>query len=874
MLRLKLSLLYILLFTTGLSAQAVFEHAETCKWAFSFTPNQRNTNNKVLNQLALAHLKIPEKASFTFEFRYTIDVNFQLNDSLLVTLTINPIQVTGDKSIKGFDIQQLLKPSEYDMNVMLKHPGSGTIWNQRKIVTIVNGTVPIFTFPDSLWKEGMQVQVNFNRISFSEADYRKIEKELMAIRDYYASASLGDTIYKQLRKSRINTGDLQEVMKLYTTGIKGLFLLNQSLAVKSEIVPGNDPLKVAEKTRILSYNFYEYLDYIRKSNLKLLTGNIYLKLAEAYLQSLVDADRLSRQVDYYSSPFYYKLYSNSITATQLNEAKDMFVKEAELRGMNHFDVTALSQYILREYLQKSKSLTAEDRYVEAVDLLAGALKFKNLNPYDQYSNAVESELESARNGLISSYTGIIQRSLDKNLFSLAEKYLDEAETYTQKSGMNDSGTNRFKELYIKMADIHVQLGNNYIARNDYKNSLDEFNRSLELLSSYESRVRIQAEDGLLISVRSLYNQMIERTVKSVGIKDYSLAALQLDKAEKFASEYPSFYPDKTYTGNIKYEIAALKYTDLINHVQASTYAKVTEETIQDMVEAYSLNKQYQFRDAGLLDTLVVNLGVPYVSSIFSQGRLKHWAGESDSAIFYANAAINLAAKLDLNNNSIITDQYNQLLSLARESFCSEAMGEYTSLLNQASNLFKDNKFEEALHITTRARELVYSKASCGLTTIDLNNLLLLYQHQITWDKMVSEAFKLLQENKFQESADLILKAESIYSYYHLDTSGLANVGYYDLAKTTDNLPMLRHAISYHISRAKLDQALSLMERLRLTGVPAEETDDLQESLARNLSQRDKAEIPDPDVKAILMNYTLGNKWYQKFEKVYKYYLKS
>lgn len=874
MLRLKFSLLFVFLFTAGLSAQSIFEHTETCNWAFNYVPNKRNTNNKVLNQLALAHLKIPEKASFTFEFRYTVDVNFQLNDSLSVTLTVNPIQVTGDKSIKGFDIQRLLKPSVYDMNVMLKHPGSGIIRNQRKIVTIENGTIPIFSFPDSLWKEGMQVQVNFNRISFSEADYRKIELELVAIRDYYASASLGDTIYRQLRKSRIHTGDLQEVMKIYTTGIKGLSLLNQSLAVKSEIVPGDDPLKVAEKTKILRYNFYEYLDYIRMSNLKLLTGNVYHKLAEAYMLSLVDADLLSRQVDYYSSPFYYKLYANSITAAQLNEAKDLFLKEAELRGMKHFDIQVLSNCILKEYLQKSKSLTGEDRYVEAVDLLTGALKFKNLNPYDQYTDKVESELAIARNGLINSYNGIIQKSLDKNLFTLAEKYLDEAENFTQKYGMDNSGTNRFKELYLKMADIHVQLGNNYIAHYDYQNSLDEFSKSLDLLNGDENIIRNKAENGLLISVRSLYNQMIDRTVKSIGINDYSLAALQLEKAEKFASEYPVFCPDKTFTGDIKYKIAELKYTHLINQVKASTHNKVTEETIQTLVEALDLYRQFHFNDTGLLDSLVADLGVPYVSSIFSQGRLKHWAGEPDSAIFYANAAINLATKLDLMNNSSIANQYEQLMSLARESFCSEAMGTYNSLLNQASALFKDNKFEEALKKTNKARELVYNKASCGLTTAELNKLLVVYEHQITWDNMVSEAFKLLKENKFQESADLILKAESIFSYYHLDTSGLVNVGYYDLAKETDNQLMLKHAISYHMSRGKPDQALSLLEKLRLTGIPAEETDYLQESLARNLSQRDKAEIPDPDVKVILMNYTLGNKWYQKFEKAYKYYLKS
>lgn len=873
MLRLQLSILLIIFLVTGIDAQTIYEHSDTSRFLFSYKPYIKSSNNNVLNQLALAHLKLPEKTSLTYSFRYRVSVNYRQSDSLFIILDVKTLDVKGDKQIRDFNIEKLLEPSGYDVSFSLRDPVRGVIMQDRKGIIMDDGLVQIASFPDSLWSAGVDISLKINDIDFTGQDYRKLELELAAIRDYYSSASLGDTLLKKIQNQRKNPGEFEEIIKLYTTGIKGLYLLKQSLDVSSEIVPGKDPLKVEAKNKIMAYNLEEFVDYILQSRKALLKGDVYDRFAAAYIESLKEANKLSQSVDYYSSPFYYRLYSNSITVEQLKEAAHLFEKEVTRRIHKSIDFNKLTRELMRAYLRENDALISEHRFLEAVDLLTGAVKILELSPFEQNSGDVQQALVLARQGLIASYIGIMQKALDKNLISLAEKYLAEVEKYTIKYNLTKEETGPFKEIYIRMAGTYVQLGNIALNKNEYGVALDYFTKATSLLEGNSGSLKERAENGRQIAVRSQYDLIIKWVNILVGQGNYEEADKELTKAEQFAKEYPDFYPDKWEVYVLTYKIAELHYTAMMNELIQYTKLPATPQRIEKLALANEMYQKFQFPEYSKLDTLLSNMGIGYLNSLFSRGRLKHWASEPDSALSLANEAFSLSARLSLNNNIRIKEQYKELVELASETYCNKARGEYNSLINEASELFKANKFALARQKTTMARELVYQKSNCGLTTAAINKMLSQYQHQIKWDEMVTEAFRLLNEKKFQASANLIQQAESIYTYYKLDTTGLANIGYYDLAIKSDDKEMLRHAISHQAGRGKPDQALDLLERLRLIGCAAEETVDLQENLARIVAIRDKNETPNLNIKVMLETYTGGNKWYSRFENVYRYYTK-
>ncbi|NTW26092.1 MAG: hypothetical protein HGA37_15445, partial [Lentimicrobium sp.] len=277
--------------------------------------------NLVVKQLALAHLKIPEKTSFTFFYNYGASVSFQQGSQLEISLSLTPSVCTGDILVREFDLQKLLIPAVCSFRLAVINPVKGEVFSSIHDDFSMTELLPGYTvasFPDSLWTAGSRIEVEFRAFRFDEPSFRRIERELFAIRDYDAAATFADTLEKRIRHSRVSRQTPEEAFRIYVFCNKGSYLLGKAASTKSEIVPGNDPRHLLARVPVVQFQFKDLTDfYISNGIAGQLTGNAYHKLASAFSDALGDALLLSQSVDYYSSPFYYRLFSNSTTTTQL-----------------------------------------------------------------------------------------------------------------------------------------------------------------------------------------------------------------------------------------------------------------------------------------------------------------------------------------------------------------------------------------------------------------------------------------------------------------------------------------------------------------------------------------------------------------------------
>jgi hypothetical protein len=872
-------LLLLLTFTgfSAINAQTIYEHSDTLSYDFKYVPFERSENNKVLNQLALAHLKVPEKTSFKYSFRYRVTVNYSHTDSLYLYLDVTPIGFKGDVKVKDFSIEKLLEPSGCDVIINLEKNDGNRAYHSRRKLVLDDGMILAASFPDSLWSENIKVDVGFISLLFTEEDYRQIELELVAIRNYYAAAEMVDTLQHNVRVARKKTENLDQMVGAYFNGIKGASLVRQVLDTESETVPGADPLDLREKVRLLDYHLSEYADFIRNGQFVILKGNACKNFAVAYMKSLKDAAVTSQHVDYYSSPFFYKLYSNSVSASRLSRMGNAIETELKRRGIGRFDKDRLVYEVLKEYKKESERLIKENRFLESVDLLTGAQKIVNLTNNTRLSREIEEDLTQARKGLVYSYTTIIERALDMNMVSLASKYIAEVSNYTSRLNLTNTETSPFRDVYIRMAGIRIQMGNNFSSKGDYNSALNEFMSAIELINGESNYLKKQAEDGLTIAVRALYNDRLRKVESFIDLGSFEMAGVLMNEAEQFALAYSSFYTDKAYADTLKGRIAKLQFDSLLagirkgNNTESGMLSDIASANIARLLKAADLTRDYIFPVQPEYDTLVMDVGYPYIRALLSRGRLKYWASEPDSALMYAQQASNLMGQLQLNSREDLNDQYRELLGMANETYCNQAKGEYNSLLQQTRELFELNKISEGLVKSNKVREHVYKFAGCDLNTNGINSLLNEYRNTIRWQNLITDAFARLDERAFMESANLVQQAESVYSFYRLDTLGIANIGYYDLALESDDIPMLRHAVMFLVNKGKPDDAMKIMERMRLKGYPAGEAADMQETLGRIIATRDKEETPDLNVKLMVRSYTGDISWYGRFEQVYKYY---
>jgi hypothetical protein len=833
----------------------------------------------VLKQLALAHLKIPERTTFDFFFSYGTSVGFQQGNQLDVSLALTPSVSTGDVVVRDFNLQKLLVPASCNLRLSVVNPLKGEVFSSNheniNLADLLAG-YNLTSFPDSLWAAGCRIEVEFRGFGFDEAGYKRIEKELYAIRDYDAAASLADTLEKKIRQARIRQFTPEEAFRIYVFCNKGVFLLKEALKKTTEIVPGNDPRGLFAKVPVVVFQYNDLVDFlIREGTTGPVAGNAYTNHATAFRNALSDAMKLSQRVDYYSSPFYYRLFSNSTTAGQVFQASKMLNRFAKKRRVQTVDFRLLSHRIVDEYLHKGELLMAEGRYAEAVDLLSSAGRFCSVNPAIPMQQRLESALTRARSGLIASYIRIVQKALDNNVPSLADQYLTEAMLYAGRYGMNAADSAGFAGLYGVLSGKNLQSGNNHLAKRNFTDALAEFDKAITIATQFKlGQVLRQAEDGQNRAVQGIYKGMFDKAFRALNAGSPSLAELLLKEAGEFADVYPGFRPDPVSIDSLATAIARVNYNVVLKEAEESLRDFNNDRAVELLLLASDLSRKYPDIYQPVYDSVLKKAGIPKINSLFSDGRLKLWAGEPEAALNLAGEAMQLALAFGISQKPEMQQQYASILGIADETLCNRVKGELTSLINSARESYSHNKFEEASVFVLMARELIYSKAACGLNTLELNKLTEEYRNPVRWYEMVENAEALILAGDYYKGVDMIQQAGALFSAYQLDTLGLANTGLFEMAMASDYLPLISYATGFYITRRGYEQSLQLLERMRKAGAGASDAYALQESLARGLAQRDVAETEMLNLKTMLKVYTGGDKWYRRFADVYRYHVES
>ncbi|MFH1120156.1 MAG: hypothetical protein V1775_10040 [Bacteroidota bacterium] len=862
--------------------QSIYSLQRDDSWQFKFSTSRKSDlyTNLILNQLALAHQKIPEKTTVTFFFNYGVSVGFQQGNLLDVSLSLTPSICTGDVEVRDFDLQNLLIPASCYFRIALIHPVKGEVFSlsrdQFPLSDLLAGST-IASFPDSLWSQGCRIDVGFRGFRFDELSFKRIERELFAIRDYDAAASMADTLEKRIRQARRRLHTPQEAFRTYVLCNKAVYLLDQAINTTTEIVPGNDPRGLRSKFPVIKYQFIDLVNfYISEGIAGPLSGNSYLNQAIGFGDALTDALKLSQRVDYYSSPIYYRLYANSISAGQLVEAAKSIGNFAESRGFHAVNFSMISERIVEEYIKRGKLLMQDGRFAEAVDILTSGIRFCDVNPTVVLPEKLISALDKARKGLTDSYIRIVRKALDNNLPALADKYLAEAlQNATGNNNLNAADSAGFAGLYAVLTGKNIQAGNNYLNNKNFQEALSEFDKAYAVASRFELHESIVlAEDGLKKAVHGIYRKLFEKSEMALNDGNPELAAARLSEALEFTDGYAMYQPDPVTIDSLRRKIALVSYKALVQSAAEMVKVSDFENAVSVLLQASAISCDQSISHTALYDSIAVEAGNARAISLLSEGRLKLWAGEPEEALELAGEVMRLISMLGPGSKPEINVQYASLMVMADESLCSRVKGELNSLISRASENFSQNKFSEAARLVMAARELIYSRAGCGITTVELNKLTSKYQHPVNWNDMVKKATTLISNGDFLQGIEMIQQAGAVFNHYRLDTLGLVNTGLFELAMASEHLPLIRHATGHYITRDGYEQALKLLGRLRSLGELSEATVELQESLARVLADRDVAETSVVDLKAMLKAYTGGDKWYKRFASVYRYHIEN
>lgn len=878
MFRFVLILFFVFLQFAQVWAQTLWTETRDGQWLMKYNPGGKayKADNQIINQLALAHKKITERTSFVFHYSYTSEISYNTEGQLLASIRLTPGICTGDVTMHGFDLSEILIPGKSKISVSMLSPGGEVLYESEPIDFVLSDLVKGIYFPaisDTLWKRGNRLETQFHSFSFTSETYAFAESELNALLNYQAAVSLADTLEKRLKAARIARLTPGNAFGILAFSNKAIRLLEEAVAVRTLLLPGADPGNLKQKFEINKFRYSELKQHLLKPGSLLANkGQSFLVVSDAYRDMMLEVLNISRNTDHQSSPFYYRLFSNCLSQAQISEMDRMLKNYA---GTMHYGSKYLSLRILQRIEQLSDTLMNEGRFAEAVDLLTSGEKFASANPAVFIPGSLSERLRKARSGLTSSYTRIVQKALAGKLPDLAQRYLIEAESYAQRFDIAELESSGLISLYEEMAAQHMSKGNQLFQAGEFLNALTEFEKA-SFISQTKPGVKPPAglRNATEKAFQSHTNFIFTGAKSYLKTSDILNAEIKLNEALTFSANYTDFKYDLTLADSLKNGIAQIKFNRLIAESWKANSAHSKEEAFTRLFEAAKVFRNYSIHENPQYDTLIAKVGITKINNLYSEGRLKIWAGEPAKAMELALIADELVDLFGLNYNPDIKKQHLELEKLAEETLCGKIKGELESLVNQANDLFSRNHFTQAGEVISEARELVFSYSFCGITTKEINQVLSRHQQAIRWNQMNTEALNLLTSGDFLNGSSRLQETEALYHYYRLDTLGLLNTGLLELSMNTNDTALLLFATHYYITRNKADESLQLTEKLRISGLPAQDVNDIQGSLARIVAKRDKTEYQHTEIKTMLKVYTGGNKWYKRFADAYTFHMEN
>ena len=862
------------------SAQEIYSTDREGVWEFTYNPSSSSNraNNQIINQLALAHKKVTEKTSFTFHYTYTLSLNYGLEGQLEATMMLNPGISTGDVTMNGFNLSDILVPGACDFSIGLYNAYDELIFNKiHKGMPLeeLNGNNLMASFPDSLWSKGNRLQVQFSLFDYTDQNQQLVLMELNGIMDYKAAISLADTLENRIRKARVRQLSPGAAFGEVVFSNKSIRLLGETTRTCTILLPGNDPGQLSGKYSVVQFRHSDLIEHLLKpGNLGPVTGNAYLQVSASYVATMRNVLQITQNTDHQSSPFYYRLFSNCLSLSQIR-SMDRLLNQFSAKKDFKINRNLLSMRMLQQLQQFADELLGNERYAEAVDLLASGEKFAGANPSVSVPVSLTLRLNNARSGLTSSYTRVVSRALEAKLPDLANKYLSEAELYAQKYGIEDLEATGLSKLYQQMADQHIAKGMSRLQKNDFSGALAEFDKAHNLHATKVGvALSLNYSRGQRNAIGGIVGNRLLQAGTSLSKGADTLASDQIAGALAFAENYPDYQPDLMLIDSLKTKVADLRYARSLSGALAAKLDFESEKVIQFMKQAALLSRDFNVNYSPFYDSLIVQSVIPHLNKMYSNGRLKLWAGEPEEALIIAKEADYLLDIFYLTREKSIVNQRNDLYTLAEELLCSKVKGELESLLSQIDNQYNNNRFESAGPLIAEARELIFSRSYCGLSTTELNAVLKKHSNSTRWNTMYQAALKLIEQGNYTQGIDLLQQSEAIFNHYRLDTLGLMNTGLFELALNSSQMPLLGYSVDYFIARNKPDQALEILKRIRIVGISATEAGKLQESLGRVMAKRDLELSSDPEPKIMLKIYTGGDKWYRRFAEAYQFHLKT
>lgn len=843
--------LFLLFPLTPLSAQVYSGRNEvTAAAGFKYSSDSSSEyffNYLVLRELAREHLVEVHDVKLLFTVRIMIDVYRDGEGKPFVLLSFSEMEASGHTSCRGFDLSAFLIPSSCEVELTHADKTDPAFSRTYSLMRSFNGAhatgippVPLSQFDPA--KDTLTVKIS--SLKFSRDGLDRLSERINLISDYYASASLLDTVLLRGSAARTDSVPLMPCSMADIMEISRVTELIIARGFDSTLLNGGpDPRSLRSKrqeayrlSRTMAYNFIDQLD---KAEVIVPAAGID-SMALYFVDGLIRYIRLSTTMseirgNIYSDylEHYYSLRSFPDERTVVQRMAERMFPEALADTLVPF----ISVRIYNAYLRRARELIGQHAYSDAFTLVRHARKFRDQVPGLKNVNGTQQLLSEAAAGVYASYLGIAATSIEYDRFDMAEIYIQKALEYKRSNEAYFETDTLYSSVFRKLFRQRLQHCDRLIGEERYRDAVHCYN---DFESRFEPEMVAMVSGWITAkrdtALRLLFNAQDRRIRYYLGEDSYDSAFL----------EYESFL--ETF-GYLDGDTSAIRTLNSTMALVLPVKYKVMSQRAFSALESRDYDKSWNF--FLIADEVSTAAGISHDSLYCANQReaFRHhqleeiasmtgyiWNDRFDSAYIYIDGVKEKLKMHDLSGDSSLALAIRGYLDRIRQRKCSNSMEEAEVLVLRAGRNAEGMRYVAAVQQYRSANGIIHNYSECGISITGLEDSIRKYTPAAAYQLETDTLNMHYVLGDYTAVLACLVDLSSAYNEGRLRRFGLDPVEVTRYIRDRNNPDLTREMVMELMERHSYDEALDYLEIMKQQGAGPKEVTALRARIDKTLKE--------------------------------------
>jgi hypothetical protein len=815
---------FLIFWSAGLIAQN-----NTCtfslpiQYTFKYTkedPFFSEASNDMIWTIAEDEVKNPKKVSFTFNTIIYTRITTEGLASLIKIIPGNYF-LSGSTQFRKFSMSAVMIPNRVNFDCRVEKKDTSAFFElqgvsnldwQKKDNLFLHSPIPHYSCDSDT------LIVQHIHFSFDDDALNRFKERAALINDYYAANSILDTLENKVKEMDMGLiTQFPEAFLILEELNKALILIKERNFLERLNLDHFDPEGFQIKYSRLT-NFSHSATMTFRENLKTPGVVNYTASPDSIIQSYLDGIcryiRWSMLVTERNSGIYNEFLERCFRV-------NAFVDESEvIRNLvskifpnQPIDsaMAAISNKIFKAYHERANRLMEDQLYPEAIELLANARKFSEINPWLTSSVNNTADFTRASNGIYNAYLGVADGAIRYGKNDMARSYMVRAQNYRKSHAAFVTADSVFIRVFKELVSSDLS----------HCDSLFNGKQYPEALQCY-----LDFEKGF----DSLTLSLIHRDLKP--------------------------------------KIQFCKYEMIIKEGLNNLSKLDKPEAGRNFFLAREFSEKEKFPPDTLLDSLCVATYPFYLVQLLKSSEVFIWSNRLEMARRFSDSIAFLQRTTGVQNSRELSDALAGYRRRIEQRTCWNANEAVEVFLLRAQRDRELKNFKIAALLTDSAILLVDQNPDCLISMLGVKDTMSKYKNAVDFQCMQQKIDLLVSTGQYEKCVSDYQAMMEFFFSKGIRRFGLDSIPMMDLIRDKSFPELTIQALLYYQRKNDFQETFAYIKLLRLQGYPKKNAKRYLEWAGREFAHYDFHQEALWNAVAKVRIYTGQDQWMKGFRVAY------